>query len=75
MLLALKNAEEGEGIIARLIETEGKNTDVILAFPQLSANKAYKTDLVENNASEISIGDKSIELSIKAFGIMTVLLQ
>jgi len=75
MLLTLKNAEEGEGIIVRLIETEGKDTEAILAFPQLSVDKAYQTDLVESNASEIGMDDNAIKLSIKAFAIMTVLLQ
>jgi alpha-mannosidase len=45
-LLTLKRAEDGDGIIVRLIETEGKDVTATLTLPHLTIKKAYQTNLV-----------------------------
>lgn len=75
LLMTLKKAEESNGIIIRLIETEGKDNEVGVSFSNINAVKAYQTDIVENKVKEIAINNNSITLAIKAFGINTILLQ
>jgi len=75
LLLTLKKPEEGEGIIVRLIETEGCDTEVTLTSSHINAVKAYKTDLVERRIKEIAVHGNSITLPIKAFGIETIIIQ
>jgi hypothetical protein len=82
-LLTLKRAEDGDGIIARLIETEGKSVDpapdgevtVTLTLPSLTIKKAYRTNLVEENMSQLPFTEHSITAPIKAFGITTIRFQ
>jgi len=76
LLLTLKQAEDGEGLIMRLMETEGKNTDVKVTLPFFTITKAYQTNLVEENEKILSIIKKhSIEVFVKAFGITTIRVQ
>ena len=82
-LLTLKRAEDGDGIIARLIETEGKETSATLTLPSLVIKKAQKTNLVEEDAgdlsargtADLSFTEHSIAFPIQAFGITTLRLQ
>ena len=60
----------------RLMETEGKNTDVKVTLPFFTITKAYQTNLVEENEKILSIIKKhSIEAFVKAFGITTIRVQ
>ena len=52
-VLTIKRAEDGEGIIIRLIETEGKDVTATLTVPHLTVRKAYRTNLVEENSGEL----------------------
>ena len=72
-LLTLKRAEDGDGIIARLIETEGEPAIVTVTLPCHTVTKAQKTNLVEQNLQEdLSFTEHSITAPVKAFGITTI---
>ena len=75
LLLTLKQAEDGEGLIVRLMETEGKDTDVKVTLPFFTITGAYQTNLVEENERILSIKKHSVEVFAKAFGITTIRVQ
>ncbi len=70
-LLTLKRAEDGDGIIVRLIETEGKDATATLSIPHLTIKQAYRTNLVEENKDKAAFTEHTITAPIKAFGITT----
>jgi len=72
LLLTLKNAEDEDGIIVRLIETEGKDTNVTVTLPFLTIEKAYQTNLAEENERILSAREHAVTVPIKAFGITTI---
>lgn len=72
-LLTLKKAEDGKGIIARLIETQGKDTEATVEFPFINIGKAYQTNLVEENERLLAAIEKhTVRVSVKAYGITTI---
>jgi len=75
LLLTLKRAEDGEGIIVRLIETEGKGVTATLTIPHLTIKQAYRTNLVEENEGKATFTEHTITTPIKAFGITTIRFQ
>lgn len=74
-LLTLKRAEDGDGIIVRLIETEGKDATATVTLPHLTIKKAYRTNLVEENEGKATSTEHKITVPIKAFGITTIRLR
>lgn len=72
ILLTLKRAEDNQGLILRLIETEGKSTEVTVNLPFLKIKKVYETNLVEENKNLIPPSSHRFSISIKPFGIATV---
>ena len=75
LLLTLKKAEDGDGLILRLIETEGKDTVVTLRLPFISITRAYQTNLVEENERLLSAKEHTVAVPIKAFGITTIRVE
>ncbi|MCD6219142.1 hypothetical protein J7K43_02010 [Candidatus Calescamantes bacterium] len=75
LLLTLKEAEDENGLIIRLIETEGKDTIVKIVLPFLKIKKAYLTNLVEENQERISVEKNIVKIPIKTFGITTIRIQ
>jgi hypothetical protein len=75
LLLALKQAEDGDGLIVRLMETEGKDTEVTVRLPFLTITRAYQTNLVEENERLLSAQKHEVTVPIKAFGITTIRVQ
>ena len=75
MLLTLKKAEDGNGTIARLIETGGKDTTVTLALPHLNVESVYRTNIVEENKEKLNFTAHTITAAVKAFGITTIRFQ
>ncbi len=75
LLLALKQAEDGDGLILRLLETEGRPTQVKLTLPHRTIVKAWQTNLVEQNQTELPTSDHQTTVSCKPFQPVTVRLQ
>jgi alpha-mannosidase len=73
-LLTLKRAEDGDGIIARLVETEGQETRVSLTMPWLRVWHAYETNLVEENQRLLPSQEHSVSLTVRPFGTATIRL-
>ncbi len=74
-LVTIKRAEDGAGLIVRLIETEGKDTTATLAMPHLAIEKAWHTNIVEENLTELPCTQHQVTVPIKAYGIATLRLQ
>lgn len=75
LILTLKQAEDNDGIIIRLIETEGQEVIATVTLPYLSIKKTYLTNLVEENIKEVAFSKHKITVPVKAFGITTIRLQ
>lgn len=75
LLLTLKRAEDGQGIILRLVETEGKQTTASVKLPHLAIRKAFRTNLVEEDEQELSFTAQTITATIKPFGLTTIRLH
>jgi alpha-mannosidase len=72
ILLAMKKAEDNDGIIIRLNETEGRDTEVTVTLPKLTIGKVYETNIVEENEKLLDVQEKAIKITIKAFGVKTI---
>ena len=72
ILLTMKKAEDDEGIIIRLNETEGRETEVNLILPHLNIDQVYETNLVEVNERLMDVQGQTIKINIKPFGIETI---
>jgi alpha-mannosidase len=74
-LVTIKRAEDGQGIIMRLIETDGRPGTATLTMPASAVGKAWQTNLVEENQAGLECTDHSVTVPVRAFGISTVRLQ
>jgi hypothetical protein len=72
LLTTLKQAENGHGIIIRLIETQGKATTATVALPHISVAQAILTNLVEENQGRAVFSEHQIQVELEAFGIATI---
>jgi hypothetical protein len=72
ILLTMKKAENNDGVIIRLNETEGKDTEVNVTLPKITIKRAYETNLVEENENSVDFREQTIKLNIKAFGLKTI---
>ncbi len=75
LVTTLKIAEDNEGFIIRLTETEGIETDVTVTLPFVNIGKVFQTNLVEHNERQIPFSNQKINVSIKPFGIATIRIQ
>lgn len=75
LLVTMKRAEDGQGVIVRLIETDGKQGTVTLTLPVLAVGKAWQTNVVEENQAELQSTDHSVTVPVRPFGISTVRVQ
>lgn len=69
----VKKAENEDAVVIRTYEAFGGSTKCTLSFGE-SYSKAYICDLMENESSEIEIKNNSVELSFRAFEIVTIKL-
>jgi alpha-mannosidase len=74
-LLTLKQAEDGDGLIVRLIETDGQKVTAKVTQPHLTIKKAWRTNLVEENQVELTYTEHSVTVPVNAFGISTVRVE
>jgi len=72
MLLTLKEAEDGDGYVLRLFETEGRATTVRVTLPYLSVLHALETNLVEENQRVLPCDAHSTTVTLQPFGLRTL---
>ena len=70
----IKHAEDGDGIIIRLYESQRKRGQVHIRFGG-AIDSAWMTNLLEENGSALVIENDSICLDIKPFQIVTIKIQ
>ena len=71
---SVKGAEDGSGIIVRLSDVSGKGGEVTLDFCK-AVKSACETDLNENVTSELSADGSTVNATVEAYGIKTVLVK
>lgn len=71
----VKQAEDGSGdIILRLYEAMNQYTSCRLGFNR-KIQKAYKTDMLEENSQELELTDNAVCLNLRGFEIVTLRLH
>jgi len=75
LLVTLKQAEDGNGAIVRLIETEGKEVRATVTLLFFTIVQAYETNLVEENQKPLTFTRHTVEVQVKPFGITTIRVQ
>ncbi len=72
ILSALKQGEDGTGLLVRFYEAEGRYTKAVIKGFQ-PFQKVYLTDMLEYNLKEIPVlADGSIEISVKPWEIVNL---
>lgn len=72
ILLAFKAAEDGDGLIVRLAEIEGRATTVTMTLPFVAIAQALQTNMVEEDESVLTYDRHNVRVPIAAHGIATV---
>jgi hypothetical protein len=72
LLTALKPAEDGHGLVARVLETAGHETDGALQFPFLSIASAHEANAVEVSGKSLACDANSIRFHIHPHQAFTV---
>jgi hypothetical protein len=75
VVLTVKGAEDGDGIIVRLMETAGQPTEATVTFPSLSIRHALAANLVEENQRLLSSTEHSVTLDVPAYALRTLRLR
>ena len=75
VLVNWKDAEDGEGVILRLVETGGRETTASLRFPRLVVKSAHLCNGVEDNLQSLSPGANSLSLNFHPYEVLTVRIQ
>jgi alpha-mannosidase len=70
----VKRAEDGNGIIVRLYESQRKRGPVQL-HAGFSVESAWETNLLEENESALRVENDSIQLDLRPYQIMTIRLK
>jgi alpha-mannosidase len=71
-LLAMKGAEDGDGLILRLVETEGQDTSVTVELPCMQIDEAFSTNLVEENQGVLAYDRHCVRVLVQANSIVTL---
>ena len=74
-VLNIKQAELGDDLIIRLIETEGQAVSAKLSLPHLTIDEAWYNNLVEENLGPLRHTKKEVTVPMRAFGISTVRIK
>ncbi len=70
-----KNAEDGEGVILRLVETGGRDTGARLRFPRLAVKSAQLCNGVEDNLRALTSDGSSLSVSFHPYEVLTVRIR
>jgi alpha-mannosidase len=72
MLMTVKQAEDGRGLILRLIETEGKPAKAVVTLPLVTVSQCSRTNLVEQDAGDLPFEPHAVSVDVSPFGIETL---
>jgi alpha-mannosidase len=67
----IKHAEDGQGFIVRLYESQRKRGEIVLTTAFL-ISEAYRTNLLEANQNEVAAKDNRMELAVRPYEIVTL---
>ncbi|WP_246472718.1 alpha-mannosidase [Pelagibacterium limicola] len=70
---SVKNAERGDGVIVRLWETRGQQTQIALTLPD-GCDPVEEVDLLERQPRTLDAPDRKLDLAFKPFEIRTLKL-
>jgi len=71
-LLALKQSEDGEGIVVRVQEIAGKKKRLKLKFPCFAVEKAFSAALTEEALNPLPVRKNEVEITLGRFEIATL---
>jgi hypothetical protein len=71
LVLTIKGAEDGEGLVIRLAETEGQDGTVEVTLPYWEIDRAYAANLVEENQGILEHDGHTVRVPIRAHSIAT----
>jgi alpha-mannosidase len=74
IISTLKKQEDGDGLIIRIYDTEGKDKTVNIRI-NMGINKVFQTDLLEENGKEIEFTEAGIPLKLGHHSIETLLIK
>ena len=75
VVVTWKRAEDGDGTILRLLETDGKSGKVTIKTPTLNLQSAWKANAFEENQQALQVSPHSVETDIGPFQILTLRLK
>lgn len=75
LLVGMKRAEAGDGLVVRLWEAQGRPTAAELRFPNLAIKKATLANLVEQPQQTLEVDRSAVVVPIRASGLATVVLE
>ena len=71
-LVTWKQAEDGNGMILRLLEVSGRAATVNVRIPLLKAESAWNCDEMEVNQESLPVTEHGFSFTVKPFQIVTV---
>ncbi|NLE43950.1 MAG: hypothetical protein GX620_04460 [Chloroflexi bacterium] len=71
-LLTFKAAEDGDGVVVRVAETEGLHTQVDVELPYVRIGQAYRTNLVEEDQEILPYDAHTVRVELRPYQIATV---
>ncbi len=74
-LVTVKRAEDGEGTIVRLLETEGRETEVTVELPFLSFTHAFLANVVEEGRTPLAVAGTRFVVRVGPWRLATIRLQ
>ena len=74
ILVTLKRAEDGDGVILRLVEVIGRETQTTITLPDFPILHAYLTDPVEEIQRRITSDQHSVQLAVGPYSVTTIRL-
>ncbi len=75
-LTTIKPAEDGDGLILRLIETQGESASPTVTLPNVRILSAALTNAVEESPQPVEAkGDNSVKVSLRPYGNATIRIR
>ena len=72
LLVTMKRAEDSQGTILRLYESEGKAVQARLRLPLAPITHAVLTDITEHDRQELPVRDGAVTLDLGPFSVRTL---